>query len=104
MAKPNQSTGSTFTFRIDPDLKREFMAVTETENKPVSQVLRDLMAAYVERKKRKQFEIEARRQSKLIASSPEEAEVMDWISDVTDSEGWKIPLRIGSTFNGFNCS
>ena len=89
MAKLSQPTGSTLTFRIDPDLKREFMAVTETENKPVSQVLRDLMAAYVERKKRKQFETEARRQSKLIASSPEEAEVMEWICDVTDSEGRK---------------
>ncbi len=89
MAKPSQHAGTTFTFRIDPDLKQEFMAVTETENKPVSQVLRDLMAAYVERKKRKQFEMEARRQSKLIASSPEEAEVMDWISAVTDPEGWK---------------
>lgn len=89
MSKPNPSAGSTLTFRIDPALKREFLAITETENKPVSQVLRDLMAAYVERKKRKQFESEAHRQSLLIASSPEEAEVMDWISDVTDTEGWK---------------
>ena len=89
MAKSSQPAGSTFTFRIDPDLKQEFMAVTETDDKPVSQVLRDLMAAYVEQRKRKQFEVEARRQSKLIASSPEEAEVMDWISDVTDPEGWK---------------
>ena len=55
----------------------------------MSQVLRDLMAAYIERKKRRQFEVEARRQSKLIASSPEEAEVMEWISDVTESEGWR---------------
>ncbi len=89
MAKSSEPAGSTFTFRIDPELKREFMAVTEMENKEVSQVLRDLMAAYVERKKPKQFEMEARRQSKLIASSPEETEMMDWISDVTDSEGWR---------------
>jgi hypothetical protein len=89
MTKFSPPAGSTFTFRIDPALKREFIAVTETEDKPVSQVLRDLMASYVERKKRKQFETEARRQSLLIASSPEEAEVMDWISDVTDIEGWK---------------
>jgi hypothetical protein len=89
MSKQSQPAETTFTFRIAPDLKQEFMAATETENKPVSQVLRDLMAAYVERKKQKRFEMEARRQSKLIASSPEEAEVMDWISDVTDREGWK---------------
>lgn len=87
MAKPTAETS--FTFRIDPGLKQEFLKITDKENKPGSQVLRDLMAAYIQRKKRKEFEAEAHRQSKLIASSPEEAEVMDWISDVTDSEGWR---------------
>ena len=89
MTKTSQSAGTTFTFRIDPDLKAEFMAVTETENKPVAQVLRDFMSSYVERKKRKEFEVEARRQSLLIAASPEEERVMDWISDVSDIEAWK---------------
>ena len=89
MAKNSPSAGSTFTFRIDPTLKAEFMAVIETENKPVAQVLRDFMASYVERRKRKEFEAEARRQSLLIAASPEEEQVMDWISDVTDIEAWK---------------
>ena len=89
MAKPSQSGTMTFTFRIDSNLKQEFMAVTETENKAVSQVLRELMVEYVDRKKRKRFEVEAHRQSKLIASSEDETEVMDWISDVTDPEGWK---------------
>ena len=65
------------------------MAVIETENKPVAQVLRHFMASYVERRKRKEFEAEARRQSLLIAASPEEEQVMDWISDVTDIEAWK---------------
>jgi hypothetical protein len=87
MAKPAGETS--FTFRIDPGLKQEFLKATGKENKPGSQVLRDLMAAYVDRKKRKQFEAEARRQSLLIASSPEEAEVMDWISNVTDTASWK---------------
>ena len=89
MAKASQSGQSTFTFRIDPTLKKEFMAVTEIENKPVAQVLRDFMFSYVERKKRKEFETEARRQSALIAASPEEGQVMDWIKDVADREGWK---------------
>ena len=55
----------------------------------MAQVLRDFMASYVERRKRKEFEAEARRQSLLIAASPEEEQVMDWISDVTDIEAWK---------------
>lgn len=87
MARPAVETS--FTFRIDPGLKQEFLKVADRENKPGSQVLRDLMAAYIQRKKRKEFEAEARRQSKLIASSTEEAEVMDWIRDVTDPEGRK---------------
>ncbi|MGB8481810.1 MAG: antitoxin MazE-like protein [Acidobacteriaceae bacterium] len=87
MAKPTAETS--FTFRIDSRLKQEFLKLTDKENKPGSQVLRDLMAAYIQRKKRKEFEVEARRQSRLIASSAEEDAVMDWISDVADTEAWK---------------
>jgi hypothetical protein len=87
MAKPTAETS--FTFRIDTRLKQEFLKVTDKENKPGSQVLRDLMAAYIQRKKRKEFEAEARRQSRLIASSDEEDAVMEWISDVADAEAWK---------------
>jgi len=87
MAKPTAETS--FTFRIDTRLKQEFLKVTDKENKSGSQVLRDLMAAYIERKKRKEFETEARRQSRLIASSDEEDAVMDWIRDVADTEASK---------------
>ena len=31
---------------------------------------------------------EARRQSRLIAEQPEEAEVMDWLDSVRDTTGW----------------
>ncbi len=89
MATTKQAGQSTFTFRIDPILKKKFMEITEKENKPVAEVLRDFMSDYVERKKRKEFEAEARRQSALIASSSEEEHVMDWIRDVADREGWK---------------
>jgi antitoxin component of RelBE/YafQ-DinJ toxin-antitoxin module len=87
--KARQSGQSTFTFRVDQTLKKTFMAVTEKENKPVAEVLRKFMADYIERKKKKEFEAEARRQSALIAASPEEAQVMDWIKDVADREAWK---------------
>ncbi len=87
MAKNNQSaSGSTFTFRIDPALKSAFMAATETENRPVAQVLRNFMSAYVERKRQKEFAAEARRQSLRIASSRDEKEVMKWMNDVADTE------------------
>ncbi len=88
MPKSSQSGQSTFTFRIDASLKKEFMAATKTENRPVARVLRDFMASYIERKERKEFEAEAHRQSSLVANSPEEKQVMDWIKDVADGEGW----------------
>ena len=82
-------SGTTLNFRIDPSLKADFMAATESENRPVSEVLRELISSYLEQKRRRHFEIEARRQSLSIVSSPEEKEVMHWIQDVTDTRDWK---------------
>ena len=58
----------TFNFRIDPALKAAFTQATEAEDKPAAQVLRDFMRAYVERRSRKAFEAEARRQSMAAAA------------------------------------
>jgi hypothetical protein len=71
------------SLRVDPALKAEFMAATETENKPVAEVLRNFMRSYVQRAKRKRFTAEARRQSQLVATSADESEVMNWIRDVS---------------------
>src|SRR5664279_5484817 len=43
------------SLRVDPALKAEFMAATESENKPVAEVLRNFMRSYVQRAKRKRF-------------------------------------------------
>lgn len=77
-----RTAGNKFTFRVEPELKAEFAAAAEAENQPVSLVLRRFMSDYVASKKRKEFAVEARRQSKAIARSPDELKVMDWISDV----------------------
>jgi len=74
---------STFNLRIDAELKAEFAAAVEAENRPAAEVLRSLMRDYVEEARRRRFVAEARRQSQLIASSNEEAEVMRWIQDVS---------------------
>jgi hypothetical protein len=78
---------STLNLRIDADLKAEFVAEVEAEDRPVSEVLRKLMRDYVEEARRRRFATEARRQSQLIAASEEEAEVMRWIQDVSAVEG-----------------
>ena len=90
MPRTTQSPkADTLNLRIDPSLKAEFLALSETENKPVAEILRELMRAYVEHTKSKKFATEARRQSQLLASSSEETEVFRWMQDVSDAEGWK---------------
>ena len=82
-----------FNFRIDPKLKADFQSATEAEDKPAAQVLRDFMRAYVERQRQRVFAVEARRQSRFLAEraadpGSDEAEVMRWIEDVSDTTGW----------------
>jgi hypothetical protein len=79
----------TLNLRIDPALKADFAAASENEKKPVAEVLRELMQSYVENAKRRKFFAEARRQSLLLTTSKDEAEVMRWIEDVSDYGGWK---------------
>ena len=60
---PRQSqhpTEESFNFRIDPQVKAAFQITTEAEDKPAPQVWRDFMRA----------------------------EVMRWIDDVADTDGW----------------
>jgi len=76
----------TLNLRVDPTLKAEFVAATESENKPVAEVLREFMRSYVARARRRKFAAEARRQSQLVANSAEEAAVMDWIRDVSGNK------------------
>lgn len=82
-----------FNFRVDPELKAAFTAAVAAEDRPAGQVLRDFMRAYVERRKKHALAPEAQRQSRLLAEraadpGSDEAEVMRWIEDVSDTEGW----------------
>lgn len=80
---------STLNLRIDPTLKAEFTAAVEDEDLAAAEVLRGLMRRYVEEARRRRFAAEARRQSQLIATSEDEAEVMRWIQDVSALEDRK---------------
>lgn len=40
-------TESTFTFRVDEDLKAEFTKLAKTKDRTAAQILRDMMRAYV---------------------------------------------------------
>ena len=82
-----------FNFRVDPELKAAFTAATADENKPAGQVLRDFMRTYVAQQRERALVAEARRQSRVLAErtadpASDEAEVMRWMEDVADTEGW----------------
>lgn len=83
----------TVNFRVEPELKAAFTLAAAKADKPAGQVLRDFMRAYVERSEDRALTAEARRQSRLIAAAAtdpasDEAEVMRWIDDVSDRQGW----------------
>ncbi len=86
----NHPKEQSFNLRIDPKLKAAFQAAAEAEDKPAAQVLRDFMRVYVVRGRERSIAAEAGRQSRLIAASAaaDEAEVLAWIEDVTDTSGW----------------
>jgi hypothetical protein len=59
----------TVTFRIDSALKTAFAQIAAEEAKPVGELLRELVRDRVERKARREFEAEARRQSLEAAAA-----------------------------------
>lgn len=82
-----------FNFRVDPELKAAFAAATAEEDKPAGQVLRDFMRGYVARRQERALSAEAERQSRVMAChaadpDSDEAQVMRWIEEVSDTEGW----------------
>ena len=79
----------TLNFRVEPQLKADFIAAAEGERRPAADVLRDLLRNYVRERKRRAFVAEARRQSRLISGSPEEKDVMEWAERAADTRGWK---------------
>lgn len=84
---------TSFNLRIDPALKAAFTAAAEAEDKPAAQVVRDFMRAYIERRERRIFEAEARKQSLAVADrardpNSDEADIMRWIEGAADHTAW----------------
>ena len=59
----------TVTFRVDSVLKTAFAEIAAEESKPLGELLRELVRERVARKVRRQFEVEARRQSREAAAA-----------------------------------
>ena len=63
----------TVTFRIDPVLKTAFAKIAAEESKPVGELLRELVRERIEKKARRVFDAEARRQSLEAAAAAADA-------------------------------
>jgi len=59
----------TVTFRIEKELKTAFAEIAAEESKSVGALLRELVRHCVERRARRHFEAEARRQSLELAAA-----------------------------------
>ncbi|AXI83472.1 antitoxin of toxin-antitoxin stability system [Xylella taiwanensis] len=45
------SKESVFTMKLEPELRAEFMAEAASEDRPASQILRELMRSYIEQRR-----------------------------------------------------
>lgn len=45
------SKDAVFTMKLEPDLRADFMAEAATEDRPASQVLRELMRGYIDQRR-----------------------------------------------------
>jgi len=84
-----KAAAETLTLRLDRKLKDDFVSLALEENRAASEVLRDLMADYIKRERRKRFEAEAHRQSLLASSSFDEEEVMLWFEETWKMDDWR---------------
>jgi len=85
----SRSIADTITIRLERKLKDEFITAAKRENRPASEVLRDLMLAYVEDRERERFEAEAHRESKLIAAAFDKKEVDLFFEETWNLPGWR---------------
>lgn len=94
---PRSSTAhkaDTVTFRLDPALKKQLTELAKRDAKSLGELMRELAQGRIEQERCREFEAEAHRQSLAIAErardpNSDEAEVMRWIEQVADTEGWK---------------
>lgn len=84
LAMPRTSTapkGETFTFRLDPALKKALTRSAAAEHRRPAELVRNLVRGYLAAKECRAFETEARRQSLTIAQraheqTSDEAQIM----------------------------
>lgn len=88
MSKPERST--VLTLRVPPDLDRRIERQARRRKSTKSAVLREaLQNAFGEGEPPEDPAREARRQSLLVSGRESEREVLDFIEQSADDEGWR---------------
>jgi hypothetical protein len=87
MSKQRNAQAETLNLRLESELKIAFTEAADAEHRSAADVLREFMREYVERVKRRHFEVDARRESALIAEAAadpnsDEAQVMREIDSI----------------------
>jgi predicted transcriptional regulator len=77
------------TIRIDADLTRSLAREARRRRKTKSEVAREILAAGLGAEGGNLLAQEARRQSLLVSGRRSESEILDFIEQTADTQGWK---------------
>jgi len=86
-----QEKNASFTMKLEPGLRNQFMKAAAASHRPASQLVRDFMRNYIEHHKKRDFVVAARKQSQSIAkraarSGTDEYAMMREMENLLDEE------------------
>jgi predicted transcriptional regulator len=88
MSRAEKASGM-LTIRIDPALTRSLSREARRRHKSKSEVAREILAAGLGAEGGNLIAEEARRQSLLVSGLHSESEILDFIDQTADTQGWK---------------
>jgi predicted transcriptional regulator len=88
MSRAEKASGM-LTIRIDPALTRSLAREARRRRKTKSEVAREILIAGLGAEGGNLIAQEARRQSLLVSGLRSESEILDFIDQTADTQGWK---------------
>jgi hypothetical protein len=84
-----EKASAVLTLRIDADLTRSLAREARRRRKTKSEVVREILAAGLSAEGGNLIAQEARRQSLLVSRRRSEREILTFIEQTADTQGWK---------------
>jgi predicted transcriptional regulator len=85
----SRKTSSVLTIRVPAALERDLARLARRRRQTRSEVARELLEASVAGTRAPDPRVEARRQSRLVASHESEQDALEFIAHSADLRGWK---------------